>query len=81
MALIPASVGPRLEGGDVLLIKGREYRVKVLLRSKVSVCELHRFAPKDFQVKAAQRQSPPLCLSLHLHASSGDCAVRAGAPV
>ena len=47
--LVPASTGPRLQSGDLLLIGGRQCRVKSLLKNKAVCCIVHGTG-RDFTV-------------------------------
>ena len=60
---VPTANGPRLQAGDILLIGGRECRVKALLKTKAVARELHCFASRDFTVACvyalSHRRRPP----------------------
>ena len=49
---VPAATGPRLQSGDLLIIGGRQCRVRSLLKTKV-VCALLDGCGRDFNVTSA----------------------------
>ena len=71
---IPASSGPRLQTGDILLIGGRTCRIKALLpTSKAVACEICRFSARDFTINneyalAHRCRAPRLPQTVALHA-------------